>query len=163
MGHNTEAKFMSKLASEWNAETHSDGDPTPHKLNGNLVAYIFAGNATITVENTATGNKEVYIIKKPFDDGPHFVSSLVGRGNIEKHLGTIFQNQKYVYNRKKSKIPQDSQTARVFEWAFPRMLKGTLPEQVEVNHAGYCGRCGRLLTVPVSIQSGFGPVCINKI
>jgi predicted metal-dependent hydrolase len=28
-----------------------------------------------------------------------------------------------------------------------------------VHHEGKCGRCGRLLTVPSSIESGIGPEC----
>jgi hypothetical protein len=27
------------------------------------------------------------------------------------------------------------------------------------HHEGKCGRCGRLLTVPSSIESGIGPEC----
>lgn len=30
-----------------------------------------------------------------------------------------------------------------------------------VHHEGRCGRCSRLLTVPSSIASGFGPECIK--
>lgn len=28
-------------------------------------------------------------------------------------------------------------------------------------HQGYCGRCGKVLTVPKSIEQGFGPVCVD--
>ena len=34
---------------------------------------------------------------------------------------------------------------------------------VEVYHEGRCGRCGRMLTVPTSIESGFGPDCIALV
>jgi hypothetical protein len=30
-----------------------------------------------------------------------------------------------------------------------------------VWHEGRCGRCGRKLTVPESIESGFGPECAS--
>jgi len=26
-----------------------------------------------------------------------------------------------------------------------------------------CGRCGRVLTVPESVESGFGPECIGRL
>jgi len=32
-----------------------------------------------------------------------------------------------------------------------------------VFHEGACGRCGRTLTVPESIASGFGPECIRYV
>ncbi|MGQ4872128.1 MAG: DUF6011 domain-containing protein, partial [Candidatus Thorarchaeota archaeon] len=32
-----------------------------------------------------------------------------------------------------------------------------LPEKVRIWHEGKCGRCGRRLTVPESIESGYGP------
>lgn len=34
---------------------------------------------------------------------------------------------------------------------------------VEIWHEGKCGRCGRQLTVPESIESGFGPECVKMI
>ena len=30
-------------------------------------------------------------------------------------------------------------------------------------HEGRCGRCGRKLTVPESIEAGYGPECINLV
>ena len=32
----------------------------------------------------------------------------------------------------------------------------------DLHHEGRCGRCGRVLTVPESILSGFGPECAGK-
>ncbi len=32
-----------------------------------------------------------------------------------------------------------------------------------VHHEGRCGRCARPLTVPSSIESGFGPECIKQM
>lgn len=33
----------------------------------------------------------------------------------------------------------------------------------KVHHEGLCGRCGAVLTVPASIESGFGPECIKRV
>jgi hypothetical protein len=38
-----------------------------------------------------------------------------------------------------------------------------MPDGVVIWHEGRCGRCGRRLTVPESIESGYGPECIGKI
>jgi hypothetical protein len=41
--------------------------------------------------------------------------------------------------------------------------RDTVPDGLEVWHEGRCGRCNRKLTVPASIESGFGPECINYV
>jgi hypothetical protein len=38
-----------------------------------------------------------------------------------------------------------------------------LPESLEIWHEGSCLRCGRKLTVPESIESGYGPECIKSV
>lgn len=45
--------------------------------------------------------------------------------------------------------------------------QGSKPEDItgagfELRHEGRCGRCGRRLTVPESIDSGLGPTCAAK-
>ena len=41
--------------------------------------------------------------------------------------------------------------------------QGRMPLTLTVFHDGKCGRCGRKLTVPESIQSGLGPVCAGQV
>jgi len=62
-----------------------------------------------------------------------------------------------------SKVLPDALSYKGFDWFF-KMLKFNvaLPEYVQVYHEGRCGRCGRKLTTPASIEAGFGPECINK-
>jgi hypothetical protein len=31
-----------------------------------------------------------------------------------------------------------------------------------IHHAGCCGRCGALLTVPESVETGYGPECVKR-
>jgi hypothetical protein len=38
--------------------------------------------------------------------------------------------------------------------------EGILGATLEFWHEGRCGRCGRRLTVPDSIASGYGPECV---
>ena len=40
---------------------------------------------------------------------------------------------------------------------------GNLPPALEVWHEGRCGRCGRKLTTPQSVETGFGPVCAQNL
>src|SRR6266446_978155 len=112
--------------------------------------FILAGNALFTVENTVTGNRFTFKVRKPDDSKPHFVSVLTGPDN-ENHyafLGTVFDLGRYRHGRR-SRISEDAPSAKAFDWLF-RQLSGCrpLPPQVRLCHCGKCGRCGKTLTVP---------------
>jgi hypothetical protein len=44
-----------------------------------------------------------------------------------------------------------------------KLKVGKLQDFVEVWHEGTCGKCGRALTVPSSIENGLGPECIKSL
>lgn len=128
----------------------------------NAKSFMLAGNATVTFQNTETGNRFTFKIRKPNKNTPHFVKVLTGSNNEEDYtfLGTIFESENYRHGRR-SRINKEAQSAKVFNWVWSHL--DNLPQQIEIHHEGRCGRCGRKLTVPESIESGFGPECINKI
>jgi hypothetical protein len=128
--------------------------------------FVFAGRSCFTVKNEETGNRFTYkVFKKIFPDEKvmFFVSFLRGSDNTSDYtyLGTVFENGVFK-STKKSRFP-DSQAFKVFEWFNKRLWAGTLPNFINVYHMGRCGRCGKELTVPESIESGFGPECIKKV
>jgi hypothetical protein len=49
------------------------------------------------------------------------------------------------------------------DWTLHMLQHGEIPEALEIRHEGKCGRCGRTLTRPDSIDSGFGPECSSKV
>ena len=127
--------------------------------------FILAGNALFTVQNTDTGNRFTFKVRKPDDTKPHFVSVLTGSDNESGYsfLGTVFDPRHYRHGRR-SRISEDAPSARAFDWLFRQLSKGRpLPPQVRVCHCGKCGRCGKTLTVPESVDSGFGPECIKAV
>lgn len=127
----------------------------------NLVQFITAGNALFTLENTATGNRFTFRVRQPGDDKPHFVSVLTGADNESDYtfLGTIFEGLRYRHGRR-SAIAPTAPSARAIDWLLRRLSKkADLPEIVRVCHCGKCARCGRTLTVPESVDTGFGPEC----
>lgn len=64
---------------------------------------------------------------------------------------------------KKSQVSPDAPSAAGIAWFLNAILGGaSVFDQVEVRHAGRCGACGRHLTTPESIDSGFGPDCAAK-
>jgi hypothetical protein len=73
------------------------------------------------------------------------------------YLGTIFADGNFRVTRK-SRVAADAPSAVAFAW-FVRNLESA---KVDVWHDGTCGRCGRKLTVPESIESGLGPVCAGR-
>lgn len=125
--------------------------------------FILAGNATFTVTSAATGTRFTYKIKaKEIDGGRtlHFVSVLTGDDNEADYtfLGTIFEGREFRHSSK-SRIGREAPSARAFAWSFSRIMGDTLNGQATVHHEGRCGRCGRKLTVPSSIELGLGPEC----
>lgn len=126
--------------------------------------FILAGNATFTIVSAKTGTRFTYKIRaKNVAVGRtlYFVSVLTGSDNENDFtfLGTIFDGKDFRHSTK-SHISQDAPSARAFAWCFGRILADTLTD-ASVHHEGKCGRCGRKLTVPSSIEIGLGPECEN--
>jgi len=124
--------------------------------------FILAGNATVTVENEQTGGRFTFKVIQPDDSKPHFVRVLTGNNNETDYtfLGTIFNKANYRHGRN-SRITEQATSAKAFNWVWAHLAD--LPANVHIYHEGRCGRCGRKLTVPSSIKTGFGPECAGKI
>ena len=125
-------------------------------------AFVTAGHARFTLRSTKTGARFTYEVRASGQDGDSrsFVRVLTGSDNESSYtyLGTVFDGVTYRHGER-SGIAPSAPIAKAFAWAWPRLLAGTMPAECEVWHDGRCGRCGRALTVPESISSGFGPVC----
>jgi len=130
-----------------------------------ILQFMLAGNALFTLENAETGNRFTFKVRKPDETKPHFVSVLTGGDNERDYsfLGTIFDGGKYRHGRR-SKISAAAPSAKAFDWLLRQLsLRRDLPPQVRVCHCGKCGRCGKRLTVPESVDTGFGPECIKHL
>ena len=132
-----------------------------HKLNNSeALKFIFAGKSLVTLLNSKTGNRFTFKVKQAKDSNMFFISVLTGPENYS-YIGTCIEG---VYRHgKKSVISKDAQSVRVFDYVFSNLCKGALPEFIEIWHEGKCGKCGRTLTVPSSIESGFGPECSKRV
>jgi hypothetical protein len=125
------------------------------------VAFILAGRARVTLVSRKTGTRFTYRVSGAGETNPIRFVGLLNGGNNETDftfLGTIFDRKAYRHGTK-SKVSRLAPSAMAFAWAFGKLAKGELPEELEVWHEGRCGKCGRALTVPESIASGIGPVC----
>lgn len=139
--------------------------------------FILAGNATFTLVSKATGNRLTYRVQKPDDfkeDRPiWFVKVLTGADNENdyNYIGQIVpytRGSSYMSfsHGKKSRIGASATSVATIRWLVGHLIgphgKG-LPASVEFYHEGRCGRCNRTLTVPSSIETGFGPDCAEAL
>jgi len=125
--------------------------------------------ATVTIENTATGGRVTLRFRKPaLKDGqdeesaPVFVDVMNGPDNESNFgfVGTLRGNSLLVSPRAGVNPALAAHTKVVLDWTLGAAEKGDL-RTVRVQHSGCCGRCGRKLTVPSSIDNGLGPECVN--
>lgn len=127
-------------------------------------AFIKAGKALFTVKNNDTGKRFTFKVTVSKNKKVHFVSVLNGSDNYSNYsyIGTIMPDGNFKWTPK-SKVTRSCQSFKVFEWILHKVDNEKIPESVHIYHEGKCGRCGRRLTVPESVISGFGPECIHKV
>lgn len=119
------------------------------------LAFIRAGRAKVTIRSAVTSKR--YTFKVTRKDDIWFYSLLISPDEYI-YLATAFGDTP---PRLTKKSPTNlSAPFAAIRWVMGNLLRGKLDtEQVEVWHEGHCGKCGRSLTVPESIESGLGPIC----
>lgn len=131
-------------------------------------AYALAGHATLTMSSLKTGARYTFRISraKNRDTGEPqdlwFVALLAGPDNEGdyQYVGRLSGTLRLTG---KSRFSADSTPVRAFQYFWKHLAAGQMPPQMEVRHEGQCGRCGRKLTVPESIDRGIGPECALKM
>lgn len=131
--------------------------------------FLLAGNARVTLKSTITGKHISYRVQCPKDDegnldpSIHFVKVLTGPDNDSdyQYIGYI-RDERFFHGGGKSFASKDAASVIAFGWALKHLSALEMPEGLEVLHEGRCGRCGRVLTVPESIESGLGPICAGR-
>ena len=131
--------------------------------------FITGGKATFTAVSKGTGVRFTYQVKQSDNPDLFFVAVLTGLDNESSYsyLGTLRREYapgtSYVYKHgAKSKISADAPSAKAFAWTWANIKQGRIPNTLEVWHEAKCARCGRKLTVPASIESGWGPECASR-
>jgi hypothetical protein len=148
-------------------------------------AFMLAGDATFTIASPKTGVRYTYRVtakreggKLLADEDIRFVKLLCGPDNdSDFHYFGIIRPARAVYEhaKRKTRIRPDAPGAMAFRWllagnasevgplVWPLIDAHVESAPVGFYHEGRCGRCGRKLTVPESVSSGFGPECINHV
>lgn len=147
--------------------------------------FFFAGKAIFTVKNLRTEEHKTFMIKvtKPNERFPRPTTLLMlmtGTDNTRhySYVGKIIRKSipaAQAYDRKDhvagtvemtpgSKFPETAEQVKAGRWIVDRLWHDKeWPDHFEVKHAGFCGRCGKLLTNPESIDRGIGPECWGKM
>lgn len=147
----------------------------PHEL---LMTRLLAGSAKFTLTSAVTGKRFTFWIRSGAEDRDknwstnnqnhcfYFVKVLDGPDNSKDYrwLATLRRTSSES-NVISFEARYDSRTAPsryAIEWFIHKVfVVGIIPPDVTIDWAASCNRCGRLLTVPESIKSGFGPECIG--
>lgn len=128
-----------------------------HEVNNveKVLSFIRAGNATFTLHSDRTGKHYTYKVRKKKDqDNIHFVS--VSAGTLFNYIGSIWQGWKF-----KAKSGGDSVLGFDYFWRW-MIERNQIPQGITFYHEGRCGKCGRPLTDPTSIERGLGPDCAGE-
>ena len=129
--------------------------------------FFLGGKATFTVQNNETGQHRTYKIRKPeptpqYPNPAWFVKVMTGTDN-EAHysyIGRLDPDKGTVNLTRASKFAEDSDTVKAARWVIGRVINQTqIPDCIDIRHSGKCGRCGRTLTTPESLDCGIGPEC----
>ena len=131
---------------------------------GDVRVFMFAGKARLTLRSKRTGVRYTYRVRLPRGERrpstPFFVSVLTGNDN-ESHFEYIGLYRGIDFQLGvKSRLTHDAPSVKAWRWFNREVVVGDgMPHDLEVWHEGRCGRCGRALTVPESIERGIGPEC----
>jgi len=123
-------------------------------------AFVLGGNARFTIVSKVTKYRYTYRVRASKDKRISFVRLLTEPGHYT-YLGFIKNGELRLSS--KSKMTTGSLPVEAFAWLLRRLNKGELHPMLEIWHDGHCGRCGRALTVPSSLASGFGPECVLHV
>lgn len=126
--------------------------------------FMFAGRATFTLVSTKTGARFTYCLRLGSKGDAYFVNVLTGPDNESDFelIGlVVMAGWHYRHVRRNSRIGEGAASVVAFKWFLDKLLNrsAVLEGQLEFWHEGKCGRCNRVLTVPESLESGFGPEC----
>ena len=132
--------------------------------------FMLAGKAIFTLVSLKTGTRYTFkVTHKPASEKygeSWMVSYLTGPDNWSNYsyIGQIKSTTSgyTFFTTRASKLTMESAPVAGFNWAFTHINADLDTPNMEVWHAGKCGRCGRLLTVPSSCALGLGPECASK-
>lgn len=112
-------------------------------------------------------DKGVILNFTPPTDVTFFINLLRGPDNESDfaYMGVLRKPGHYFWTNASGKVGRQAPAYKALLWMLDAMTcqRSVLGTFLEVWHEGKCGRCGRKLTVPESIEAGLGPECQLKV
>lgn len=133
--------------------------------NDQIKSFVLGGKSIFTIQNILTGNRFTYkVIKAKKNSKLFWINVLVGRDNLTdyKFIGCFSLEQGFKHSTS-SKISNQAISVKAMHYYINRLFANKLPSNIRTYHLNFCGRCGKALTVPSSVESGFGPDCQNAV
>lgn len=131
--------------------------------------FIIAGDAIFTVQNNKGEHYTFRVEKKKAEKNypdAWFVRVMTGTENTAhySYLGLLDSEFGKIRLTRASRFAEDDVRTKVARWAIGKIWsREALPEGYEIRHNGHCGRCGRVLTNPESLDTGIGPECAKML
>lgn len=164
------AAQVQSVVAQYASHTDRAGQITDEQ---SLVRFVQAGKATLTIRSKKTGERFTFRFSRPKEeDGrarPIWVSLLSGPQNESDYafVGTVWVGSPAwtLKMSAKSRISEAAPSVKALRWFLKHVNVDVASAfaQAEFWHEGRCGRCGRKLTVPESIATGFGPECAGMV
>lgn len=139
--------------------------------------FVLGGEATFTVSNGSGRHFTYHVYRSTptaqFPTPAYFIKALTGPDNNPgsndwAYLGMLMQGvaEPTIKLTSRSKLPTDDLRVTTLKWALRVIWQQAagryqLPLPFTIKHVGRCGRCGRPLTTPASIDTGFGGECAS--
>lgn len=129
--------------------------------------YIKGGHGRFTIKSDKTGVHHTYKVTSPKEPDitkpiPIWISVMVSPDSF-LFIGTIWKESMTFARSQKTSVPEDSELIKAMHWLMRRVSRHEeFPSQIAFWHEGYCGRCGRVMTNPESLETGMGPTCSGR-
>lgn len=122
-----------------------------------ILTFMLAGNALFTLQSKKTGDHFTYRVKKQ-KEGTRDYFVLAGHGG---YLGRLVVRGEVRFF---PGIKPEPENIFAHKLPFAWFINHLDSDKFELWHEGKCGKCGRRLTDPQSIERGLGPECsgVNK-
>jgi hypothetical protein len=117
----------------------------------------------LALQRLMRDNGVLLTFEPPSVDVTYFVNLLRGPNNERDfaYMGVLRKPARFFRTAASGKVGRGAPACKALLWFLDAMARGrgVLGKTLEVWHEGRCACCGRKLTVPESIASGFGEHC----
>ena len=135
------------------------------KCKTDLRKFLLAGEAVVTIKSLRSGEHLTLRFRHTENRaGAYFIDALRGPDNTRDYVYVAYCSVNGGGALRLRKVVEGSALRAHLEWFLDAVWseEDGLFRAAEVRHAGRCGRCGRLLTTPESIDTGLGPTCSGR-